>query len=373
MPALPRRPVLVSLVLLLAILPAAAAEQGVAGVVRCPDGEAVSGLTVRANANGTVHEAVTDSGGAFRFAGALDNGAVLALEGDAGVGRVALGGGENGALELQYPVITEVVLLHDNDQHFDFNFLDTIAAEIEAIREAHPNVFLLNSGDIFVRHADRWAEPRGAWYLSRALFMIETMNGLRYDAVTAGNHELDYIGAFTRAALDTANFPLLAANIDVETELLPAFEPYTVLETAEGYTMAVVGLSVVNFDKPGVSDRDPAETLQQYAELSGDHDIFAALTHIGVNNDRALAEAVPDLDVILGGHSHTLLETPELVNGVLVAQAGGGGHEVDPDKPMYLGKVTITLENGTPVEKSGYVMRFTADGVEALGELAAAE
>ena len=346
------------------------AAQALEGVVRDHDGDGIAGIRVIVENGGARYEAETDGGGAFEFEGVqVFNQAFLKLKGGNGVGRVVVPAYKAvEPLELEYPVISEVVLLHDNDQHFDWNFVGAIQSEIHRVRSEHANVFHFNAGDIFVRHPHRWGEPNNhnfGWYAEQALFTIATMNKLGYDAMAAGNHEMDHVEHYTRQALETAEFPVLAANMDIRTERLPHMPPYTVLETKEGYTIAVLGLSTGNFD--GVERLDPIETTQKYLHLAEKHDLFIAVTHIGVSNDRELAEAVPELDVIIGGHSHTLLDEAEMVNGVLVAQAGGGGHQFDPEKPAYLGKVTLALENGRPVEKSGFVTEFTAAGVTPLG------
>ncbi len=346
--------------------------QALEGVVRGPDGEGIAGLSVVAELSGERHETETGADGAFAFEDLqVYNRAIVELVGDDGVGRVAVTACmANESLELEYPVVSEVILLHDNDQHFDWNFVDQIRSEVLRIRSEHPNVFHFNGGDIFVRHADRWGEPGDyGWYAAQANFTMDTMNRLGYDAMAAGNHEVDHKEHYTREALERAEFAVLAANMRITTDRLPQLDPYAIFETEEGYSIAVIGLSTGNYD--GVERQDPIETVQEHLHLAEEHDLFVAVTHIGVGNDRDLAEAVPELDVIIGGHSHTLLEEAEMVNGVLVAQAGGGGHYFDPEKPMYLGKVTLTLENGRPVEKTGFVREITADGVQALaGELA---
>jgi len=349
--------------------PLASAEEAFAleGLVRGPDGEGIADIGVVVKVDGARLETTTDTAGAFAFPDTrIYNQAIVLLTGDAGTGRVAIPAHRAvDPLELEYPVRSEVVILHDNDQHFDWNFIDAIESEIHRTRSEHTNVFLLNAGDIFVRHADRWGQPGNyGWYARQAAFSMETMNRLRYDAMTGGNHEFDAKEYFTLEALEKAQFPLLAANMLITTDRLPRFAPFTVLRTAEGYTIAVLGLSTGNF--VGVARQDPIETAKKYVHLAGDYDLFVALTHIGFNSDRDLAEEVPELDVIIGGHSHTLLEEAEMVNGVLVAQAGGGGHYFDAEKPAYLGKITVILENGVPIEKSGFVTRFTAAGSEAL-------
>ena len=103
-------------------------------------------------------------------------------------------------------------------------------------------------------------------------------------------------------------------------------------------------------------------TAMSFSNLGSEYNLFVALTHIGYSQDKAVAEAVPEVDVIVGGHSHTLLEKAETVNGVLIAQAGGPPpqHQIDPDWPKYLGKIKVVFENETVVEKSGYVISICA-------------
>ena len=100
-----------------------------------------------------------------------------------------------------------------------------------------------------------------------------------------------------------------------------------------GLSVAVFGLTV-----PMITERmlarkvsayvfdDPIETAAGLVpELRAAHDVVIALTHIGLAEDRRLAEAVPGIDLIVGGHTHTVLETPETVAGVSILQAGWRG------------------------------------------------
>lgn len=302
--------------------------------------------------------AVADGSGRFRLAAAPEGDALLKVRGAQGAGRLRVGSHRTASpLTIVYPVVETIVFLHDNDTHFNLNHREAFRARIEEIRSRNPDVFLLSAGDIFIRHPDRWPVKTREYYRERSRFMIEAMNKLGYDAATPGNHELDYIDHLTRESLELAKFPLLGANVEIATEALPRLHPYVVLETSTRRTIAVLGLSVVNFRKEGVLARDPVETALEYVHLAREHDLFMALTHIGIRVDRALAERVPELDLIIGGHSHTLLPEAEHVNSVLVAQAGGvpGGHPVRDTLPKFLGEVTLTLENGRIVEKGGRV------------------
>jgi hypothetical protein len=343
----------------------AASDPYVQGIVADAEGRGLPGLQIRLfdlmaerfDQDHLLAQGVTGEEGRFELVAPRAGRMLLKIVGEHGKGRVAVTAEPGGdAVFLRYPVRTEIVLLHDNDMHFNFNYLEAFRARLSAFRQAYPNVFLLNAGDIFIRYRGRWPQPGDEGYLRSCRFMIETMNDLGYDALTVGNHELYYIGDVTRQVLELARFPLLSANVEITTERLPQPQPYMVLETEERYRLAVLGLSVVN-DQEGVEALDPIAVARQYVGLADEHDVLVGLTHLGLRTDRRLAEAVPAFEVIIGGHSHDLLEEAERVGQVLVAQAGGspGGHPVDSTLPKYLGVVRILLENGRVVEKSGYV------------------
>lgn len=254
-----------------------------------------------------------------------------------------------------------IVFLHTNDHHFDINLPEALTAKVEEIRSSYEHVFLLDAGDILVRHPARWIDngtlmESSDWYYEKALSMVEIMNDLRYDAMTLGNHEFDYIDGLTLAALQTARFPLLSANVSVSTPLFPVPESHLMLQTSTGTTIALLGLSVTSGSKEGIEEHDIYETARNYMHLRDESDIFVALTHIGLAQDARLAEEFPEIDIIIGGHSHHLIEEAVLVNGVLVAQAGGNPHVVSDAHPVYLGKVVVTLEDGVITDKRGQVI-----------------
>jgi len=332
------------------------ADQAVVeGVVRDASGDPLPDIIVEIEG----HQVETDQHGQFKFDNLQQGTYRIALKGENGTGRYEADFMQSGVLlDLVYPVRTTVVLLHDNDLHFNYNHKNAFMARVEEIRAGYENVWLLNAGDTFVRHAHRWAVDDTLYYMDRSRFMIENMNEAGYDLAVPGNHELDYVGIHSGQSLELAEFPFIAANIDIATGKVPLFKPFEVFNTKNGLSIAILGLSTVNFDKPGVSARDPVETAMAYSNLGSEYNLFVALTHIGYSQDEAVAEAVPEVDVIVGGHSHTLLEKAETLNGVLIAQAGGPPpqHQVDPEWPKYLGKIKVIFENETVVEKSGYVI-----------------
>ena len=300
--------------------------------------------------------------GVFRIKAGSTEPFVLEVSGEKGAGRVYVDpAAVSDTLHVSYPVTETIVFLHTNDQHFDINLLEELTEKISEIRNNYDDVYLLDAGDVFVRHPHRWIEDGTPmedpqWYRQRALKMIQTMNELEYDAMTPGNHEFDYVETYTMEALSKATFPLLAANVEVTTDRFPPVEPYAVFETNTGRSISILGLSVVSGEKDGILQKDILETAGAFMHLREAADVFMALTHIGLENDAALAEAYPQLDLIIGGHSHHYIEEAVLVGDVLIAQAGGNRHEVSREHPVYLGKITITLENGTLTDKNGYVI-----------------
>ena len=276
---------------------------------------------------------------------------------------------------------TRIVLLHDNDTHFNDNHREAVRAYVESVRGSGATVFLLSAGDMVVRNPDRWPQGEGMeWYRRRGLEMMDWMNELRYDAAASGNHELAALGedargviagsSATREILEQARFPILAANIRHETPALPDFAPYHILHTEGGLSLAVVGLSVVNFEPSyPLEELDYEETVRSLLHLREEHDALLLLTHIGIRYDLELANAIPELAAIIGGHTNTLLPEAVHVNGVLVAQAGGHAHVRDVEREMFMGTVVLEFEERELVATCGWVVRIGVDGVTPAGRL----
>ena len=360
------------IVLLTYLLVIGCGGQDITGLIKGPDGKPIGGLKVLVYSTSAENPAdptakgVTNKKGIFHLKSGYPGDAVLEVVGDDGAGRIHIVQSKHKKrIEITYPVKEKIVFLHDNDLHFDFNSPDAFQSRLEEVRNSNEDVFLFNAGDIFVRHPSRWIvdgqlmkDP--AWYGERALFMIDIMNRLEYTLMTPGNHDLAYIRPYTRAALEKAEFPLIAANIEVSTDAIPTLESFRILQTSTWRTVAVLGLTRVSLpgDSTGVAVLDPFETIGRYIHLADENDVFVALTHIGYDNDRELASRFPWIDVIIGGHSHTHLENAEIINTVLVAQAGGSEHVISKNHVKYLGEVDVILENGEIIKKQGHVMVF---------------
>jgi 2',3'-cyclic-nucleotide 2'-phosphodiesterase (5'-nucleotidase family) len=158
--------------------------------------------------------------------------------------------------------------------------------------------------------------------------MIRMMNLIGFRASVIGNHEFDNGWRNLKRMPGLADFDILSANLFQEGKLFTgkAYEIYTV----NGLRIGVIGLSMENLYSmtfpPNLDDIRVEKVIPTARKIvrmiDPKTDLIVLLTHQGFEMDSLLAVAVPQADVIIGGHSHTELRRPVRVNGVLIAQAG---------------------------------------------------
>ncbi len=255
------------------------------------------------------------------------------------------------AFSLAWGAPVEIRLLHMNDFH---GFVDPhqpvgsgevlggvayLAAEAERLRKEKTTLFLA-AGDMIQGH--NWTN------LTQGASVIALMNAMRFDAMVVGNHEFDFGQETLKARVSEARFPVLGANVEGVAGLRPS-----IIKELEGVRIAVIG--VVTEETPisthpknvaGLSFSPPARTVEQtLRELKGKADLFIVLSHLGHHEDRRLAEAVPGISVIVGGHSHTKVEKPVLIGQTLIVQAWEHG--------KALGVLDLTVDGGKIVAFEG--------------------
>jgi 2',3'-cyclic-nucleotide 2'-phosphodiesterase (5'-nucleotidase family) len=156
------------------------------------------------------------------------------------------------------------------------------------------------------------------------------MNMIGYDAWCPGNHDMDISQENLARLVSIAKFPTVVANLERSGKPFPpGSQPYVILERG-GVRIGIIGIMsqelyglVIQTNLTGIRVKSPVETLQRYVdELDPQTDLLIALTHQGVTDDSILAADVHGLDLIVGGHSHTRLKTPMVVNGVYILQTG---------------------------------------------------
>lgn len=239
--------------------------------------------------------------------------------------------------------IKKLTWLHSNDLHGDFyqelvneqftGGVSMLSGYITKERQKKTPCLFTISGDMF-RGSVIDSEYRG-------FSTIDIMNAMDPDAVSIGNHELDYGLAQLLLLEKVANFPLITANMYIKGTEKQLFQPYVVL-TAGGIKVLCIGVitdEIIAYAKKDemieqfVSVRDAAEEIvrvcNDYKKI--DIDLTVILSHVGYENDLKLAAEIPKeagVHMILGGHTHTILDQPTVVNDILIAQAGSGTDQI---------------------------------------------
>ena len=239
--------------------------------------------------------------------------------------------------------LKKLTILHSNDMHGDFlaeeidrnlvGGVSMLSGYINKVRNEEKNVLYAIAGDMF----------RGSIIDSEfhGISTIQIMNILGPDVATLGNHEIDYGLAHLLFLEKCAEFPIINANMYVKTNHKRLFEPCKIIET-DGMKILFIGIiteiALMECKKDKligtfVSLDEAAEEVGRICNTynSIDVDFTVLLTHIGFEEDKKLAEMLDPawgVDVIIGGHSHTFLTEPAVVNNIPIVQAGTGTDQI---------------------------------------------
>jgi 2',3'-cyclic-nucleotide 2'-phosphodiesterase (5'-nucleotidase family) len=161
--------------------------------------------------------------------------------------------------------------------------------------------------------------------------ILDEIDAAGYDAQGMGNREFHYIFGLVAARARRMHHPLLCSNlIDLRRRTLP-FSPELSL-SHEGWRVRLFSLLVVQYPAGSFWERffgwrflDPIEAARRIAAETPQDVVLIALSHLGLRMDRRLAQAVPRIDLLLGGHSHDTLHAPEYAGGVPIVHAGPYG------------------------------------------------
>tara|TARA_R110002073_G_scaffold335320_1_gene526990 strand:- start:4049 stop:5002 length:954 start_codon:yes stop_codon:yes gene_type:complete len=258
----------------------------------------------------------------------------------------------------------KITILHTNDVH---SHIDPFgpddgrnankggvarrASLIENIRKENPNTLLLDAGDIFQ------GTPYFNYYGGELEFKLMSM--LKYDAATIGNHDFDNGIDGLYAQFPHAKFDFISANYDFSNTVLDTHvKPYKTF-VKDGIKIGVFGLGI---ELDGLVLKElyketvyynPTEIAQDMSRILKEEeqcDLVICLSHLGYNyrneaekpSDLTLARATKNIDLIIGGHTHTFLRKPTIVKNtdeknVLVNQVGSYG--------LYLGKIDFYFDS----------------------------
>lgn len=253
----------------------------------------------------------------------------------------------------ELPAEKKLVIIHTNDTHSRVAESDNdgmgfakIAAYVEQYKAQNPNTLVLDAGDTF--HGQTIST------LVRGESIVRIMNSIGYDAMTPGNHDFNYGYERLMELGEMAEFPLLSANIKKAdgTRLLT---PYIIKEI-DGVKVGIFGLSTPETtykthpkNVEGLTFANPVDEAKAIVEeLNGKADVIVAIAHLGldeasIDTSSKVAAGVPGIDVIVDGHSHTVLEEGKLEGNTLIVSTG----EYDKN----LGIVELTIKEGKVSDK----------------------
>ena len=255
---------------------------------------------------------------------------------------------------------TKLVILHTNDTHSQVEPTEKSGLKtadmggyarrmgvIATIRAEEKNVLLLDAGDF------SQGTPYFNFYNGRV--EVDALNHMKYDAITLGNHEFDN-GIDTLAViLKKAQFPVLSSNYKLDkTPLSEIIKPYLIMNRG-GLRIGILTANIepkgliIESNYKGVVYEDPidkANEIAAYLKQNKKCDVIICLSHLGADttkaavNDFDLARKTRFIDVIIGGHSHSMITNTTQLNAagkpVVIAQMAKSG--------LYLGRVELELE-----------------------------
>lgn len=254
------------------------------------------------------------------------------------------------------PRAKELTILHTNDTHSQVEPLDAKVKngnlggyvrrmEMIGCYRQTDNVLLVDAGD--------FCQGTPYFNLYRGRVEVDAMNRMGYDAATLGNHEFDN-GVDTLAViLKKATFPIVCTNYDVKgTALEGLVKPYCIVKK-QGLKIGIIGLTVdlngltMAKNYAGLTYREPVKAANDMADFLKNTekcDLVICLSHLGYDEppvcDLDLARNSKDIDVIVGGHSHTMVVNEKVPNlpgdTVIIAQMGKSG--------AYLGCMKLKFE-----------------------------
>ncbi|CCI85274.1 UDP-sugar hydrolase [Lactobacillus pasteurii DSM 23907 = CRBIP 24.76] len=232
----------------------------------------------------------------------------------------------------------KIRILHTNDLHSHFEQFPKIGRYFKQA-QADPSVdevFTFDAGDFMDR-----SHPLSDATEGQA--NIEMMNSFHYTAGTIGNNEgISNPHRVLEHLFDHAQYPIVLGNLREEDESMPHWaKNWHILTTKKGTRIALIGLTAAYPMTYGPNHwhvKMLANTMDAILpQIEGQYDVLILLTHVGLNMDRWLARNYPQVDLIVGGHSHDLLPEGELVDGTWITQTGKWG--------KFIGDIQMDLED----------------------------
>lgn len=255
------------------------------------------------------------------------------------------------------PKETKLYVASINDMHANIDNFPQLAYLLDSLRAEHPDLLLFSAGD------NRSGNPFNDRFTDPSRPMIELMNATGFDLCALGNHEWDNGPEGVRKMMEWADFPFICANVTFDDSLNIPVKPYVMMEhnglkigVVGGIEIGLNGIPAFHPKNAGGSHFDSIEkVIPEYLWLRDECDALFLLSHCGFEEDVELAGQFPQFDAIFGGHSHTLIDSLRLINGVLITQA--------MSRVKYLTFSTFTFDKtGKMIQKESVVLPVRKDG-----------
>lgn len=240
----------------------------------------------------------------------------------------------------------KLTIYHTNDIHSHLNEYARITSYMAEHRPKlqHPSLYL-DIGD----HVDLSAPVTEATLGHKN---VDLLNAAHCDIATIGNNEGMTISHEALNNLyNDANFQVICTNVIDEQGHLPHNITTSYIKDIEGVRILFVAATAPFTPFYRALDwivTDPLEAIKdEIANQQGNYDVLIVMSHVGIFFDEKLCQEIPEIDVILGSHTHHHFDEGEMNNGVLMAAAGKYGY--------YLGEVNLTIENKKVVDKKAVI------------------
>jgi 2',3'-cyclic-nucleotide 2'-phosphodiesterase (5'-nucleotidase family) len=217
-------------------------------------------------------------------------------------------------------------ILHFNDVHSRFEELAKVASAVKELHDESTVVFDAGDNADFAR-----IETEG----TQGVISSAVLNSIGVDARIFGNNEGFAGGENSRILAEHSACPVVTCNLcNLNGQKLRYLDDAVIIERL-GLKILVIGVTAgdwlnVFYELFGMRVKDPEQEIRRvltdYEEF--DYDLLILLSHLSFEKDKEIASRLPNIDVIVGGHSHTVLEKPVVENGVIICQAGGFGEYV---------------------------------------------
>ena len=255
-----------------------------------------------------------------------------------------------------------LIILHLNDTHSQMDPISSHSdnnpnrggairqnAVIEELRQLDPDILLFHSGD--------FVQGTPYFNIFKGQAEIAIMNLMQYDAICLGNHEFDYGLENLAKMIKAASFPVITTNLDFTNTVLDNLTHKYFIIHKKNIKIGIIGLTInikgltSSANYSGIKLLDPIETANETAEYLKEKekcDMIICLSHLGYDptenkkEDVFLAKNSRNIDIILGGHTHTFLNKADRrynLDGkeVVINQVGNKG--------IYIGRLDVILEN----------------------------